>query len=245
MSELRLRQLVFASYHREDIDRLQEVLDLGDPFADPGVGAFGLVNGVFALGDQFLEVVVPAREDTAAGRFLDRKPEAGGYMAIFQSPDIAAVRQRADAAGLRRVWNIDLPEIAASHLHPADIGGAIVSVDTPVPPESWLWGGMGWKQRAVPGGLAGATLRAKAPDQLGARWASILGTDIEPAAQGVRLPLAEGHIEILPGDRDRLSGFHLLVRDPETARARAARQGWDSRDGMTRILGVDVRLTAA
>jgi len=72
MTQPRIRQLVFASFDQDDIARLRHILDLGKGFVDPGVRVFGLTNGVFALGDQFLEVVVPTEENTAAGRFLDR-----------------------------------------------------------------------------------------------------------------------------------------------------------------------------
>ena len=43
---------------------------------------------MFALGDQFLEVVVPVEDETAAGRFIDRTGGQGGYMAIFQTAKI-------------------------------------------------------------------------------------------------------------------------------------------------------------
>ena len=34
---------------------------------------------------------------------------------------------------MRVVWQIDLPDISGTHLHPADIGGAIVSIDRSEP----------------------------------------------------------------------------------------------------------------
>ena len=136
MSPPRLRQLVIAANSLDTADTLQSVLGLGEPFPDPGVSEFGLVNAVFAIGDQFLEVVVPTTDKAPARRFIDRGGE-GGYMAIFQTDDMAALRTRVDGLSIRRVWNIDLPDISASHLHPADIGGAIVSVDEPRPAGSW------------------------------------------------------------------------------------------------------------
>ena len=64
------------------------------PFDDPGVGQFGLTNAVFAVGDTFVEVVAPAQPDTTADRYLTRRGGDGGYMAIFQVPDLAAARRR-------------------------------------------------------------------------------------------------------------------------------------------------------
>ena len=118
MTPPRIRQLVIAANSLDTAEKLQDILGLGKPYPDPGVGEFGLKNAVFALGDQFLEVIVPVTPDAPARRFIDRFGE-GGYMAIFQTPDIAGVRARGDDMKLRRVWNYDSDEIAASHFHPA------------------------------------------------------------------------------------------------------------------------------
>ena len=79
------------------VARLRSELRLGEPFADPGVGYFGLHNAVFALGDTFMEVVSPVRDGTAAGRLLDRRGADCGYMVMFQVDDLPAAR-----AGQRR-----------------------------------------------------------------------------------------------------------------------------------------------
>ncbi len=55
---VRLRQAVLVADELEPLAaRLQAELALQEPFRDPGVAEFGLVNVVFALGDCFLEVV--------------------------------------------------------------------------------------------------------------------------------------------------------------------------------------------
>ena len=108
--------------------QLRAELGLGEPFRDPGVGEFGLTNAVFALGDCFLEVVSPERPDTAAGRYLARHG-AGGYMTIFDLEDLEGARSRVEQLGIRVVWQVDLPDISGTHLHPADMRGAIVSLD--------------------------------------------------------------------------------------------------------------------
>ena len=86
------------------------------------------------LGDTFVEVVSPVQDATAAGRFLDRRGD-GAYMAMFQVEDLAGARARAAALSVREVWAIELDDISAVHLHPGDIGAAIVSLDQPVPPQ--------------------------------------------------------------------------------------------------------------
>lgn len=244
MTDVRIRQLVFASNAKADIDRLQSVLGLGEPYDDPGVGVFGLVNGVFAIGDQFLEVVVPKQDGTAAGRFLERNPERGGYMAIFQVPDLAPVRAHADANQLRRVWDIDHEEITASHIHPADIGAAIVSIDAPRPPESWLWGGPSWRERSVPGRLTGATLTAVDPLALAERWANLLGASVEPVPNAFKIPLTDGEILVSEGPQDLLTGFDVALPDPEAALRRAQAAGFVVEGSVIRMMGVDVKLSA-
>ena len=242
MAEVRLRQLVFASHDASDIETLQQVLGLQTPFADPGVAEFGLSNGVFALGDQFLEIVVPTQPGTAAGRFIDRSGGQGGYMAIFQTDDLAGVRARADAASIRRVWNVDLPDIDASHMHPADIGAAIVSVDEPRPPASWRWGGPDWTARAAPGAILGAELTSPDPEKLATRWASLLGIACQKIGDGWQLSLAGGTISVRSGDTDRLSAFHIRVPSPDEALKRAASAGLATSAGSFHAMGVKVCL---
>ena len=189
---MRLRQVVLAAPDLQPIaDRIQQHLGLPDPFADPGVAEFGLHNAVFEVGDTFLEVISPTRPDTAAGRYLERRgtPEAAGYMVIFQTDDIAAARARAAANGARIVWQADLPDTAGTHLHPADVPGAIVSVDWADPPESWHWAGPRWRGGAPDDAgstaigttaIVGVTIAVPDPAATQARWTAVLG-DVPPA----------------------------------------------------------------
>lgn len=149
-SELpRLRQAVIAARELDPVlERLRSGLGLGEPYADPGVEYFGLRNAVFALGDTFLEVISPLRPGTAAGRQLDRREGDCGYMVMAQLDDLAGARMRAGGLGIREVFEVELDDIAEVHLHPADIGGAIVSLSEPRPPDSWRWAGPGWSGTA-------------------------------------------------------------------------------------------------
>jgi glyoxalase-like protein len=158
------------------VTRMRDALGLGEPYADPGVAVFGLKNAVMSLGSEFLEVVAPTQPGTAAGRHLDRRGE-GGYMLIVQVGDLPAARARAKDLDIRTAWEIDLPDIAATHLHPSDVGGTILSIDQPLPPESWRWGGPGWTGQAgngPPGQLRGAKLQVPDPEATGDRWARLL-----------------------------------------------------------------------
>jgi hypothetical protein len=186
---VRLRQAVLVAAELEPVaERLRSELGLREPFADPGVGEFGLSNAVFALGDQFLEVVAPLRPGTAAGRYLERRGGDGGYMLIFQLGDLDGARARAAELGVRVVWQVDLPDISGTHLHPGDMRGAIVSLDRADPPESWRWGGLDWTGRAgegAPGRLEGASLAVSDPEAVAERWARVLGVPAEGAGLSV------------------------------------------------------------
>lgn len=245
MTDLRIRQLVFASHDTSDIEQLKTVLGLGEAFVDPGVAEFGLTNGVFSIGDQFLEVVVPVKDQTAAGRFLDRSGGLGGYMAIFQSDDLEAVRERADSQKIRRVWNIDLPDISASHLHPADIGAAIVSIDEARPAGSWRWGGPEWRTQTVSGGIHGLEITAADPQALSVKWGMVFGLAAISVGHDVYdLATTDGPIRFIPGDRDHLSAYDLTHPDPKACLERAHALGLTCDETSFHFCGVRIRLKA-
>ena len=178
MQITRLRQVVVAAADRDAIQQQwARHFDLGAGYSDPGVGEFGLHNWVVPVGEDFLEVVAPTREGTPAGRYRERHGGDAGYMVLFQVADIAAAREHLRQNQCRTVWNCDLPEISGTHLHPADLGGAIVSVDEARPPPSWHWAGPQWRAQARTGtvaGLAGITLADADPAGLMARWSRLL-----------------------------------------------------------------------
>ena len=209
---VRLRQAVLVARELEPVsEHLRSELGLGEPFADPGVGAFGLCNAVYAIGDTFLEVVSPTQTDTTAGRYLDRRGD-GGYMVIFQLSDLDAARERASAMGMRVVWQLDLSDISGTHLHPADTRGAIVSLDRADPPGSWRWGGPDWTGRegtGAPGRLGGVTIAVSDPVATAARWGELLG--VEPYGEAVVLD--GSFVRFEPGDEERLTDVHLEVPD--------------------------------
>jgi len=93
---LRLRQIALVAEKLAPVEQqLIDVLDLRVCFRDPGVGHFGLENALFPIGNQLLEVVAPVQENTAGGRYLERRGGDGGYMVITQCDDHAPRRQRA------------------------------------------------------------------------------------------------------------------------------------------------------
>jgi hypothetical protein len=217
LSGPRLRQVALVA---RDCDRvageLRQAFGLAEPFHDPGVGRFGLTNAVFAVGDTFLEVVAPARPDTTAGRYLERRGGDGGYMAIFQVPDLPAARRRVAGLGVRVVWTADLPDIAGTHLHPRDVPGAIVSLDWADPAESWRWAGPSWTGRAPEhssGGVRGLTVEVNGPPAAARRWAAVLGIAVSGGGQAsvVELPESGQWLRFVPARAARGEGIAAIT----------------------------------
>jgi hypothetical protein len=203
---VRLRQAVLVARDLAPVsERLRTELGLREPFADPGVGVFGLENAVYAIGDTFLEVIAPTQPDTAAGRYLDKRGD-GGYMLILQFADLDAARERAGRMGMRVVWQADLPDISGTHLHPADTRGAIVSLDRAEPPESWRWGGPDWIGKAGTGArgcLRGVTIQVSDPHATAARWSELIGVDPRE--------LDGGYVAFEEGEGDRIVEIELEI----------------------------------
>jgi hypothetical protein len=223
---VRLRQAVLVAAELEPVETaLRDALGLAEPFRDPGVAEFGLDNAVFALGDCFLEVVSPARAETAAGRYLARHGD-GGYMAIFDLEDLDGARARAQQLGIRVVWRIDLPDISGTHLHPADMRGAIVSLDQSRPYGTWRWGGPEWTERVgdgAPGRLAGITVAVSDPAAVAARWAQVLGVFAQDDGEPL-LDLDGAEVRFTEAPDERGEGLSEIAVElpPERRRERTA-----------------------
>jgi hypothetical protein len=247
---MRIRQIALVARELEPaVADLCAVFGLEISLRDPGVAEFGLHNAVMPIGDTFLEVVSPVRAGTSAGRFLERRSGDGGYMVILQTDDLAGDRRRAEGLGARVVWTVALSDIATVHLHPRDLGGALVSLDQPRPPESWRWAGPGWERAMrtdVVRRITGVELQAKDPAALARRWAEVLGRSVEwDGADVHEIALEDGVLRFVP-PRDK-RGDGITVVDLESADAdrarRIARERGLSPDGTRiEICGVRFRL---
>jgi hypothetical protein len=209
----RLRQVALVARDcQKTAAALQETFGWPDPFNDPGVGEFGLINAVFPVGDTFVEVVSPAQPDTTAGRYLARRGADSGYMAIFQMPSLEEARRRIADLGVRVVWQVDLGDIAGTHLHPKDTPGAIVSLDWASPTDSWRWAGPAWTGAAPAhpaGGIAGITVEVEEPGAAAQRWAGVLGLDADAGGRRavVRLHAAGQEVRFVAATDGRAEGI--------------------------------------
>ena len=249
---MRLRQIALVAGDlaaaRADISA---VLGVDYAFDDPGVGKYGLHNAVFPIGDTFLEVVSPKEPGTTAGRLLEKRGGDGGYMVILQVDDLAQARARVKEASARIADQMDKDGAAFTHIHPKDIGGAILSLDRMVPKERWEWGGPHWESHVCTDTsvkVAGAELQARDPARMAARWAQVLGRTAAQDAREAgdwRIRLDDGEIRftaLRDGRGEGLGTFDVVVRDIDAVRAKAAARGLLDRNGDVLLAGTRVRL---
>jgi hypothetical protein len=250
---MRLRQIVLAARDLEKVVAdLCAVLDVEVAFRDPGVGAFGLQNAVMPIGDTFLEVVSPVTADAPAARYLDRRGSDCGYMLMVQTDDFRADRARLERLGVRVVWSAELDDICGMHLHPRDTGGTLLSLDQPVPADSWRWAGPQWRQH-VRTGLAsrvvGAEIASLEPGSLAGRWSEVLGRPSKRQADDAyAIDVDEGRVLFSRASNDRTEGlqaFDVLARQREKILSEARRRGLSVADHTVMICGTEIRLVAA
>ena len=212
--KIRLRQVALVAANLEAAER--QITDrLGSRlcFRDPGVGAYGLHNALFTIGDKLLEVVSPTQEGTTAGRLLDKRGGDGGYMVILQTDDLATMRARFDELGVRIVSDPKGDGIVGLHLHPKDVGGAILSVDQADNWADWGWAGPTWREdvvRDVVTDIVGVAIQAKDPAAMAARWAEVLGREVTTSDGEPRIELDEGVIRFAPIADDRGEGVAAI-----------------------------------
>lgn len=226
---MRLRQVAFVAANLDPVvSDLCSLLGVEVGFNDPGVSEFGLVNVVMPVGDTFLEVVAPTKPGTTAGRLLEKRGGDGGYMVILQVDDLDGAMARVDHLGIRTVWRGDIPAgegdapaAHGRHLHPRDIGGAILSLDAMEPPQGWRWAGPRWRVHVrddVTTGIATVEVQAQDPTAMAARWAEALGQSVG-SENTIALDFGTA-IRFAPVADERgegVSGIDVTVVDPARA----------------------------
>jgi hypothetical protein len=248
---LHIRQIVLAARDlRTTVAQLQSVLGVPVCYHDPEVGKFGLENALMTIGHegyiQFLEVVSPTQDNTAAGRHLDRHGDSG-YMLILQTDDLVRDRARVDKLGVRIVWEAKHPDVSAMHLHPKDIGAAIVSLDQPIPPESWRWAGPDWQRHALKTGaqrVISTTIASQDPIAMSQRYATVLDTSAPVVASDARyIDIQDGVLNFVTAKSDVIAGFGIKMLDVHEALSAARKQGLPVHGNTVTICGTQFELS--
>ncbi len=251
---LRLRQICLVARELEPVvDDLQAVFGLEVAYRDPAVGYFGLENALLPVGNQFLEVVAPIQEQTAAGRYLEKRGGDGGYMVITQCDDHAPRRRRVEELGIRLAIQFEREGFQNMQLHPKDTGGSFFEIDCqsdgPEPDGPWEPAGPDWwpaRRLDVVRAISAAEIQSPAARRVAERWSEISEIPLEADDRGrISLPLENARLRFVEprdGRPEGLGGVDLAAVDPQRALAAAAERGIRSQDDVILIGGTRFRL---
>jgi len=254
---LRLRQICLVARELEPVlADIRAILGLEICYRDPAVAKYGLVNALFPIGTSFLEVVAPTRENTAAGRFLERSGDHGGYMAIFDCGDPQRRRRHAEAMGIRIANVIAHDDYLGIQLHPRDCRAAMIELNHTRGGEevfgAYHPAGPDWRaaiRTSQTKALVATEIESPDPENLARHWAAILELPAAGVARDPRIELAHGGaIRFVPaadGKTECLGGLRLQVADPARARDAAAARGYALDGNSLHLAGVHFRLEQA
>lgn len=246
---LRVRQIAMVANKLAPIvEDFKNVLGLEVCFRDPGVKVFGLENALFPVGSQFLEVVSPIQDNTAGGRYLQRRKGDGGYMCIMQCEDHAPVKERVAKLGIRKVIDHDTAHFHNMQLHPRDTGGTFLEIDHQpggeAPDGPWEPAGKDWKpfvRTNVVRAIKGVEIQSPEPEALAKRWAEILDLPLEGNAVAVQNATIR-FVKETDGRGEGLSGLDLASSDRKHALDAAEKLGRRVSDDTVMVCGVRFRL---
>ncbi len=255
---IRLRQIavVTSDLLKTALD-VQTVLGVEACHTDPGVGIFGLKNTLWPIGNQFLECVTPVTENTAGGRYIDRRGGDTGYMVINQVDDVASRLAHVNELGVRVANHMEYDKggFEGLQLHPADTGGSFFEMDqmkvegSEMPDSPWWPAGSHWSdfsrtERVK--GISAAELQAADPDRLAARWAQIAQLDVIPAENGTPeihfVNASIRFVEATVGRGDGLGGIDVICVDRDAVLAGAQQRNCDVNDDLVLLGGLRVYL---
>ncbi|MCE2485870.1 MAG: VOC family protein [Desulfurellaceae bacterium] len=253
---IRLRQIcLVAEKLAPVVDDLKAIFGLEVCFVDPAVKVFGLENSLFPVGNNFLEVVAPTQDNTAAGRYLKRRNGDGGYMVICQcdSHETQLARKaRAAELGVRIALEEEEPGFHIMQLHPADTGGAFFEIDwdAKMEPEGhWAPAGGDWpahRRTEIISGYAAVELQSPDPQSLAERWSSIAELPLRQDAQGrTEMSLDNVGVRFVEMGDDRgegLAGLDLRVADRARLLRLARERGCRVSDEQVVVCGVRFNL---
>ena len=256
---IQLRQICLVARELDrTIDDLEHIFGIQRCFVDPGVGRFGLVNTLLPIGRNLLEVVAPVEENTAAGRYLDRRNGDGGYMVICQADSAAnqqAVRQRALDNGVRIAWEVDRDNWNICQIHPGDMKAAFFEIDWDQANDfTGNWepaGGTAWFDKvdqSVTVDYAAVELQGPDPVGLAELWGKVAGLPVRRDGSVLHMALNNVDVRFVAAEDGRgygLGGLDLKVRDAAGIKARAQARGCAVGEDQVTVCGVRFRLIDA
>lgn len=244
---LRLRQICLVAPQLEPaVEQVQRIFGVDVCHRDEAVAKYGLVNALFVFGHQFLEIVAPTRDGTAAGRFLGRSGGRGGYMAIFDTHDPERRQSLVESLGVRIAHVMNVPGFHGIQLHPRDARATMLEFDRSDGNErldgAYWPAGPHWREHQRLDRVAGIPwVDVETPDLngLAVHWARLIDVPIgvdEDDATVLRFDL--GGVRFLSGTPERLAAVHVEVADPGAVLAVAREEGLTVEAGGFAFCGV-------
>ena len=254
---LQLRQICLVAKELVPvISDLTAILGINRCYIDEGVGKFGLENTLMPIGRNFLEVVAPVEQGTAAGRYLERRKGDGGYMFITQADSVATqdqVRKNASDNQVRVAWESQREDWNLVQLHPADLKTAFFEVETDAHNDfAGYWmpvGGDGWQDKVrqdITIDFLGVEMQADEPAEVAALWGKVAGLPVEEETDGLTLAfnnLKLRFVKARDGRGNGLGGIDIAVADRESILQEARARGCYRNDERVDICGVRWYLT--
>jgi hypothetical protein len=247
---LRLRQICLVAPALEpSVGDIAAIMGLSICYRDPNVGAYGLENALLPVGTTLLEMVAPVKDNTAAGRFLDKINGHGGYMAIFSCDDPTRYRRHAESVGVRTAHVIDRSTFFGIQLHPRDCRAAFIDFNHMIgtadePKGAYAPAGPDW-QKAIrtdrTQALTGIELESPDPADLAKHWANIIQV---PVKQGdvPQFSVGDAVFRFTRGKSEVLGSLDFKVADLKTVLDAARAKGYDVKNDSFHIGGVNFRV---
>ena len=256
---IQLRQICLVARELDStIDDLEAIFGIHRCFVDPGVGKFGLVNTLLPIGRNMLEVVAPVEQNTAAGRYLDRRNGDGGYMVICQADSSAnqqAVRQRALDNDVRIAWEVARENWNICQIHPGDMRAAFFEIDWDQANDfNGNWepaGGTQWFDKvdqSVTVDYAAVELQGPDPVGLAELWGKVAGLPVSREGSVLRMALNNVEVRFVEATDGRgygLGGLDLKVADRQRILAKARERDAYVSDDEVHVCGTRFRLLDA
>lgn len=252
----RLRHLCLVAPQLEPaVQALRKAFGLEVAYRDPLVAMWGIENAVLPVGTSFLEICAPVARDSAAARFIAKRPQGGGYIVAMECRDLDRRRARLAGLGVRLVTDLGIPGFHTLQMHPRDTGGCMLEFNhtesggDPLGP--YTPAGANWQQairRECAEGLAAITVRARAPERLASHWGHITEAPVSRGPHGEpQLVLGPAIRFTVAGDDEPegVAAVDLFARDPETVLAHALASGAQPASAQSlHLLGLEFRLLA-
>lgn len=216
-----LRQAVIATAdHDATSATLREGLGLVPGFADPLLADIGLRDETLRVGPEaHLEVVGPLTDDHPLHRWLAKVGGVGGYCLSVQVPAVQPLVERAEAEGVRVLFDERHFDRRIVQLHPGDMG-VIVELDEIPERDVWFWDDVDAPEPDAPlvGDVLGVELSTRDPRALAERWTAVLGpvlaTDAPAYDDGAATVwLGERSVCFVEGPASVMSAVELAASD--------------------------------